>query len=38
MNKIKEFMECGLFLMIMFGLFWSLKHAAIIDQFIISLK
>jgi len=38
MNKIKEFIECALFLMIVFGLLWSLKHAAIIDQFIISLK
>ena len=38
MNKIKELMECTLFVIILCGLLWSLKYAAIIDQFIISLK
>ena len=38
MNKIKEFFECALFLMIMFGLFWSLKYADQINQLIINLQ
>jgi hypothetical protein len=38
MNKIKECLECALFVVMLCGLLWSLKHAAIIDQLIISLR
>jgi hypothetical protein len=38
MPKIKEFFECVAFLAIMAALFYSLKYAQQIDQFLISLK
>jgi len=38
MNKIKQTLEHIMFLLIMFGLFFSLKYADQINQLIISLK
>jgi len=38
MNRIKETLEHIIFLLIMFGLFFSLKYADQINQLILSLK
>jgi len=38
MNRLKETLEHIIFLLIIFGLFFSLKYAAQIDQLIISLN